>query len=211
MEDNSVAGVANTRFDRGGKNSIKLPYNVCGCVYALDVNQSYVAQKMSALVCGNTASNTDALNRCDKKGISSPDNLSMMRGYNKLIIGEDTGTHQNDVIWLYDFADKSLKRLQTTPYGSETTSPYWYENINGCAYFVSVVQHPYEESDNARITDNASTGRASYVGYLGPLKASTRKAPVKAPFKVADAVVDQVQTVTETINKEVDTIQEAKP
>ena len=28
----------------------------------------------------------------------------MMRGYNKLIIGEDTGTHQNDVIWLYDFA-----------------------------------------------------------------------------------------------------------
>ncbi len=58
--------------------------------------------------------------------------------------------------------DKSLKRLQTTPYGSETTSPYWYENINGCAYFVSVVQHPYEESDNARLTDNASTGTLQF-------------------------------------------------
>lgn len=54
-------------------------------------------------------------------------------------------------------------------------------------------------------------GRAGYVGYLGPLKASTRKAPVKAPFAVADALVDQVQTVTETVNKEVDAIQEAKP
>ena len=36
----------------------RLPYNVCGCVYKLDVNQTYVAQKMSALVCGNTATNT---------------------------------------------------------------------------------------------------------------------------------------------------------
>ena len=153
--------------------------------------------------------------------------------------------------------DKSLKRLQTTPYGSETTSPYWYENINGCAYFVSVVQHPYEESDNARVTDNASTGapssvqsstivpkqywslaaackalprprprvrvpqnehawcvwlgRAGYVGYLGPLKASTRKAPVKAPFNVPDAVVDEAQRAAETISKDVDTIQAAKP
>ncbi|EIE22861.1 hypothetical protein COCSUDRAFT_42448 [Coccomyxa subellipsoidea C-169] len=209
MEDNRVGGNANPTFDRGGKNSIKLPYNRCGCVYTLDVNQTYVAQKMSALICGNTATNTDNLNACDKKSISSPDNLSMMRGYNKLIIGEDTGTHQNDVIWLYDFADKSLKRLQTTPYGSETTSPYWYENINGCAYFVSVVQHPYEESDSARITDNASTGRAGYVGYLGPLKASTRKAPIRAPFKaeVVNAVVDEVQAVTDNVSENIDTIQ----
>ncbi len=54
-------------------------------------------------------------------------------------------------------------------------------------------------------------GRAGYVGYLGPLKASTRKAPVKAPFAVAEAVVDNVQTATETVNKEVDAVQEAKP
>ena len=54
-------------------------------------------------------------------------------------------------------------------------------------------------------------GRAGYVGYLGPLKASTRKAPVKAPFAVAEAVVDQVQSVTDTVNKEVNAVQEAKP
>lgn len=30
MEDNSVAEVANNRFDRGGKNSIK-----CACTHAL--------------------------------------------------------------------------------------------------------------------------------------------------------------------------------
>lgn len=37
----------------------------------------------------------------------------MMRGYNKLIIGEDTGTHQNDVIWLYDFAVGLLRSPQS--------------------------------------------------------------------------------------------------
>ena len=54
----------------------------------LDVNESYNATNMSALLCGNTKNNTDAYNICDKSTISAPDNLSMMRGHNSLIIGK---------------------------------------------------------------------------------------------------------------------------
>ena len=51
-------------------------------------------------------------------------------------------------------------------------------------------------------------GRAGYVGYLGPLKASSRKAPVRGPFKVeqvVNAVVDEVQAATENVSEQVDT------
>ena len=65
----------------------------------------------------------------------------------RLPAGEDTDEHQNDAMWYYDFKDGSLTRFLTTPYGSETTSPYWYPNINGWAYLTAVVQHPYGESD----------------------------------------------------------------
>ena len=66
----------------------RLPWNRCGCVMQLDVNMAYNATNMSALLCGNTKNNTDALNLCDLNSISAPDNLSMMRGHNSLIIGE---------------------------------------------------------------------------------------------------------------------------
>ena len=53
---------------------------------------------------------------------------------------------------------KGLKRVQTTPFGAETTSAYWYEDINQCAYWMSVVQHPYGESDLGRAADPGSSG-----------------------------------------------------
>lgn len=40
----------------------------------------------------------------------------MMRAYNKLIIGEDTGTHQNDVIWLYELAVRSYSGMAFPQY-----------------------------------------------------------------------------------------------
>lgn len=59
------------------------------------------------------------------------------------MIGEDTSEHQNDVIWAYDMETAALTRILTTPYGAETTSPYWYPNIGGYAYLTASVQHPY--------------------------------------------------------------------
>ncbi|UZK02867.1 PhoX family protein [Venatoribacter cucullus] len=171
-----------------GKGHIQLEEeNSCGIVYELDVasnasvGSEYVANNMSALVVGRPVSESDPQvvgfennNTCHIDGIANPDNVTYMSGYDKLIIGEDTGDgHQNDVIWAYEFDDKSLTRIQTTPYGAETTSPYWYPNINGWAYLMSVIQHPYGESDRDK---NTGAGENfAYTGYVGPFPAVTEK------------------------------------
>jgi len=190
MENFKKAGAASNSYDLGGPNHIQLAgFNLCGGVYQLDVaadtniGSSYVAHTMSGLVAGlptSAATGTDNItvnpepfnnsaNTCYINGIANPDNLTYMSGYDSLLIGEDTSRHQNDVIWKYDLADTSLTRLQTTPYGSETASLYWYPNVNGWAYIMSVVQHPYGESDGDKDT-GAGENRA-YTGYVGPFPA----------------------------------------
>ena len=64
---------------------------------------------------------------------------------------------------------RKLTRIQTTPYGSETTSPYWYPEINGWAYMASTIQHPYGESDRDQST--GPDDERGYVGYVGPFPA----------------------------------------
>ncbi|QIL90852.1 DUF839 domain-containing protein [Microbulbifer sp. SH-1] len=162
--------------------------NACGAVYQLDVaadsdiGSDYVAGNMYGLIGGipaeYPADSPFASYRCDADAIANPDNVTFITGYNTLIIGEDTGSgHQNDVIWSLnlndvDAADSTagLTRIQTTPYGSETTSPYWYPNINGFGYLMSVIQHPYGESDGDKLAPGSLEHRA-YTGYVGPFPA----------------------------------------
>lgn len=171
MSDISKAMEDNKGSDVGGPNSIRVAKNNCGGVYAMDVDGSYTATNMVGLVAGTPktypAGDVYAGNTCDVNGISNPDNVTYLPGYNTLIIGEDTGSgHQNDAIWSYNLDSKKLTRIETTPYGSETTSPYFYPNIHGHAYIMSVVQHPYGESDQGKL-ENPDQARA-YTGYIGP-------------------------------------------
>jgi hypothetical protein len=46
---------------------------------------------------------------------------------------------------------------------------YFYPNINGWAYITSVIQHPYGESDQDKLTDPADA--RGYNGYVGPMPA----------------------------------------
>ncbi|WP_373501255.1 PhoX family phosphatase [Desulfococcus sp.] len=180
MEDFKKNGKVNDGYDRGGPNDIRLPYNACGCVYGLDVGpdaavgSDYVVKNMKGVVSGTMKTydknSPYANNTCDVDGIANPDNLTFITGKDILIIGEDTGSgHQNDAVWAYDIKKGELTRIETTPYGSETTSPYYYPNINGWAYLMSVIQHPYGESDTDKLTDASEA--AAYVGFIGPIPA----------------------------------------
>ena len=184
--DTNVMYLAMSRVRKGmtdGEGDISVPYNYCGTVYGLDLNEDYTAYNMYGVVSGlprkisrgATADNPYpadgpyAANECDLNGISEPDNVTFMPGYKTLVIGEDTGKHQNDMIWAYNVETKEMTRIQTTPYGSETTSPYFYPNINGHAYMTSVIQHPFGESDrDALQNDDEARG---YTGYIGPFPA----------------------------------------
>jgi secreted PhoX family phosphatase len=166
--------------DVGGPDDVQLAGNACGAVYRLSVGtdsgigSDYVAKDMTGLVAGTPSDYAEgseyAGNSCDIDGIANPDNLTYMTGTNTLIIGEDTGSgHQNDAIWAYDMDAGSLTRIMTTPYGSETTSPYYYPNINGWGYLMAVIQHPYGESDEDKLADPSDA--MAYVGYVGPFPA----------------------------------------
>lgn len=164
------------------KGDIQLPYNYCGTVYAMPLDDDYVAHEAHGAVSGvprmvSRGATQDfpydpplEANQCDLNHISEPDNITFMPEHRILIIGEDTGSgHQNDVIWAYNVNSGDLTRIQTTPYGSETTSPYYYPNINGWAYLMSVIQHPFGESDQGKLQDEEES--RAYTGYIGPFPA----------------------------------------
>eukprot|EP00961_Rhodomonas_salina_P210648 2844438-Rhodomonas_salina.1 len=108
----------------------------------LDVDEHYSATHMGSLVCGSLMDqyNGDG-NSCQVDSISNPDNVAMIEPYNQLIIGEDTGRHENNMVWVYDFYSMSLQRVFLTPSGAETTSPYFYQ-IRGNDLISVVGQHP---------------------------------------------------------------------
>ncbi len=180
MEDNKKYGEANDEYDIGGNNDIKLEYNKCGAVYALDIDANmkdsdganltqYAVKNMYAVVAGTPKSYDEnssyANNSCDINGIASPDNITYLPGSYTLLIGEDTSYHQNDLLWAFDTENEKLKdRVVSTPYGSETTSAYWQPNINGFTYINFVTQHPYGESDEDKVKDPFDV--ESYVGYI---------------------------------------------
>jgi hypothetical protein len=148
--------------DKGTANHLKMAVNNCGCVMEMDVDESnMMATRARMLVCGGPYT-SGAVDKCATDAISNPDNVAMIHDYNQLIIGEDTGNHQNDLIWIYDFPTGALTRVASTPYGSETTSPYWY-TVGDWNYMTFIVQHPYGESDQAQIAEAGATGMGVYA------------------------------------------------
>lgn len=178
--------------DNGGNNDIRLSANSCGAVYALDVlgnsetatdmagntiSSQYVVKNMHGIIAGASASypagSPYASYTCSVNGIANPDNVTYLAGSNILAIGEDTGDHPNDFVWAYDVVSGNLTRILSTPYGSETTSPYWDKDINGFGYMTVVTQHPFGEvsagDDEYSLVGSATDAqKESFVGVVGP-------------------------------------------
>lgn len=177
------------KYDKGGSNDVRMTKNICGAVYALDaasdqkdsvggsIDSDYAFDKMYSLVAGTPRTYDDpalARNNCDIDGIANPDNLTYLPGSGTLIIAEDTSQHEIDMIWAYDIADGKLTRIQSTPYGSETTAAYWQTNINGWSYLSSIVQDPFKDVKDMPegIADTVPEELTrSSVGYIGPFPA----------------------------------------
>ena len=186
MEDNQKSGEDNTKYDIGGNNDIKVEYNKCGAIYAMDVataavndtttgaiDSSYVVKNMYSILEGNPVSYADdsiyAGNSCDVNAISNPDNVAFLENSDILTIGEDTSKHENNVVWAYNVKTKELTRTFTTPLDAETTSPFWYNNLaNGFGYLSVVTQHPMEDQEGA-----TAAQKESAIGYVGPFTGLT--------------------------------------
>jgi len=176
MEDHAKYGDSSKNYyDLGGSNDIRLPHNICGAVYALDIlplhgsdtnnqiiNSRFVVGNMNGILTG-TPDSSVAGNVCDVNGISNPDNVTYLQGSDLLVIGEDTSKHENNMVWAYNVVSKELTRILTTPLDAETTSPFWHKDVNGFGYMTVVSQHPMDDVEGASDAD-----KENKVGVLGP-------------------------------------------
>lgn len=158
MEDNAKGGEAEDKYDIGGNNDINVAYNYCGAVYELNVDDNLMATDITSVVEGEPIDEDADGNKCHLDKISNPDNIAMLPGTEILMIGEDTSKHINNIVWAYNIGEGSLTRVISTPLGAETTSPFWYPDVNGWGYMTAVTQHP--DYDNQQ----------SSVGVLGAIK-----------------------------------------
>jgi len=184
-------GKLDQKYDEGGYNDIKLPFNRCGGLYALEFHDratlgtTYAAKSIKGFVMGNmtqTLNSNSKLpaysgnlekNGCDINGLANPDNLAMIPNSRTLLIAEDTDEgHQNDAVWALDLDSKKLTRVMTGVYGSEMTSLSVVPNLNGFSYIFAVVQHPFGETDKEMLQDKNEL--FGYTGYLGPFPALSK-------------------------------------
>jgi uncharacterized protein len=95
--------VAMSAIERGMadlEGDIQLTENKCGAVYRFGLNAQYNAIRMEPVVVGGIY-NSDTENRCPTESISNPDNLIILDD-GKVIIGEDTSKHVNNMMWLFN-------------------------------------------------------------------------------------------------------------
>lgn len=161
--DNMKLYLAMSEVARGmsdGEGDVNVDENLCGTVYVGDLDESMNVASLRPLVIGGPFDPNNAPNECDVNNISEPDGLAV-DGRGRLWIGEDTGNHLNNMIWVYDPADGSLKRFGYTPLGAEVTG--LYIGKDGSLFVNS--QHPSAE--------NIFPYNASHVGVVNGFNANT--------------------------------------
>jgi secreted PhoX family phosphatase len=92
MENKQKKGEDEPKYDQGGPNAIQLPYNPCGCVFALEFDDNFVATNFNAALCGTPMEEDQFGQTCEVTGVSNPDNLNRIG--KTILIGEDTDNHQ---------------------------------------------------------------------------------------------------------------------
>ncbi len=114
----AISDIGEGMADREG--DIALDANPCGAVYTADLDADFNITKLEPLVVGGPYDETAEANACALDNIASPDNLAV-DAQGRVWIGEDTGYHTNNMLWVFDPKTKDLKRFATVPLGAEVT------------------------------------------------------------------------------------------
>ncbi len=162
-------------------NDIRLPKNVCGGVYALQLDGNYNGRSMKAIVVGKPLNKGDKYAdewACDPEGIANPDNIKYI-GHNTLMIGEDTTYHVNNMLWAYNTKTGKMTRVASLPIGAEVTGLEHGVAGDKGVLFVNV-QHPFK--DNPKAADSSKPNSAllekvtddqlkAFIGYIDGIPA----------------------------------------
>jgi secreted PhoX family phosphatase len=80
---------------------IQLEENKCGAVYRMGIQSDFDIVRMDPAVIGADYDATASENRCATDGISNPDNVVVLDD-GRVLIGEDTSLHVNNMLWVYN-------------------------------------------------------------------------------------------------------------
>ncbi len=73
----------------------------CGGVFRMPLEAGYDISRLEMVELGGPYDPTDPANTCSVDGLSGPDNVAVMDD-GRVLIGEDTGGHENNMVWLLD-------------------------------------------------------------------------------------------------------------
>jgi secreted PhoX family phosphatase len=100
----AMSTIGSGMTDTSGDIQIEDDNASCGAVYRMKLVENNglvdVAAMVPAIV-GGPYFGSRAVNECDVNNISNPDNLVIMND-GRVLIGEDTGNHENNMIWLFN-------------------------------------------------------------------------------------------------------------
>ena len=82
------------------EGDIRVGENKCGVVYEFKLDSNFNVSTMIPVVAGGAYDKNAEANSCDIEGISNPDNIVVL-GNGSVLIGEDTGNHENNAMWLW--------------------------------------------------------------------------------------------------------------
>ncbi|PIE11708.1 MAG: cell surface protein [Rhodobacterales bacterium] len=93
----AMSAVEKTMSD--GEGDIDVAENKCGVVYEFEMD-GYNATKMTPVIAGHGYNGDAEVNQCPLDSISNPDNLVVLED-GRVIVGEDTGKHENNALYIW--------------------------------------------------------------------------------------------------------------
>jgi len=161
--DEKGACPANSSWDFGGPNDIRLAENLRGCVMEMLLDTSFSGNIMRALVCGKAGS----FNRVD--------NVGYVHGHKAIILSEDTESRPgpSNYAWLHDLKSKETMPILQGVNHAEIANGYTYA-FGDFTYLLFTVQHPYQfdqtlpsecDSQGTKPECGEYTGTADWIVY----------------------------------------------
>jgi len=135
---NNLLYLANTTVgstmadDQGDLQLTPVP---CGVIYAGTFDAEMNITRVEPVIMGGPLDEANTDNQCSVDSIAGPDNLYVDPA-GGLWIGEDTDTHLNNVLWMWNGSE--LKRFATVPLGAEVTGLH----ITADGTLFMNIQHP---------------------------------------------------------------------
>ena len=127
----AMSSIANAMTD--GQGDIDLTQNYCGIVYRMTMSNQWNVNRIDPAIIGGPYTASDDY-ECDINNLAGPDNLLVLDD-GRVLVGEDTGKHENNMVWLWQDVDSIVVRnenitvntIAATNTPSDNASPWTYE------------------------------------------------------------------------------------